>query len=123
MQRVLEVALLDVILPALDSDAHLELGRILQNVVVGIDGDAARLAEGLDDVRRVGALYLDALEFSLAVGVNLQLNGHGEQVEVLRDLSGDAEAFAGTINGVLVLERGRSGGVEPLRKEALQLRA
>ena len=57
-----EVALGDLLLAAQNGDADGEVGRALEQPVVGIDGDAARAAEGLDGVVRVGAGDIDAAD-------------------------------------------------------------
>ena len=63
------------------------------------------------------------LVFRLAVGVNLQFHRHAEQVHVLLDFAHNAEAFLRAVDGVLVLEFGRAGGVEPLGEEPRELLA
>ena len=73
----------------------------------------------------IGAHDFDALVFGLAVGVDLEVNRHAEEIEVLRDLAHHAEALviAQAVDGVLGLEFRRAGGVEPLGEEPGQLLA
>jgi hypothetical protein len=89
-----------------DGDAHLQVGRGLEHPVLGVDADAARAAEGVDDKLRVGAHHVDLLGFGLAVGLDAQLDRHAEEVEVLADLADGAEALvvAQPVDGVLVGE-------------------
>ena len=96
-------------------------GEDFEHPVAGIDDDAARTAEGIDDVLRVGADDVDLLVFGFAVGFNAQIHGHAEEVEVLIDLADGAEAFviAEAVDGVLVGEGGSAGAVDPLGEERL----
>ena len=105
-QRADQVALGDQLLALEDGDAHLEIGRGLEHPVAGIDGDAARAAEGVDDILRVGADDVDLLVFGFAVGLDAQLDRHAEEVEILLDFADGAEALvvAEAVNGVLVSE-------------------
>ena len=72
---------------------------------------------------RVGAGDVDAAVFGLAVGLDAQLDGHAEEVEVLVDGADGAEALvvAEAEDGVLVGEGGRAGAVEPLGEEGGEL--
>ena len=65
--------------------------RISQHAVVRINRDPPRLAESFDRERRICSHYLNAFFFRLAVGVNLQLDRHAEEIEILGDLPHDAE--------------------------------
>ena len=118
-----QVALRDELLAAQDGDADGEVGRALEQPVLGVDGDAARTAEGLDGVGRLGAGDVDAAVFRLAFGFDAQLDGHAEEVEVLGDRADRAEALvaAEPEDGVLVAEGGRAGAVEPLGEEGGEL--
>ena len=124
-ERAGEVALLLQRQAAKNGGAQLHVGRIGEHVMVGIDGDAPRPPEGFHGERRVGAHHLEFLVFGFAVGVDAQVDGHAEQVEVLGNLSGHAEAFivAQAIGGVLQFEFRRAGGIEPLREEPGELLA
>ena len=64
-------------------------------------------------------------DLGLAVGFDAQLDGHAEEVEVLRDLPDGAEALvvAEPVDGVLVGEVGGAGAVEPLGEEGLEFGA
>ncbi len=98
-------------------------GVDLSTQFCGIDADAARPAEGIHHVLRIGAHHLDLLGFGLAVGLDAQLHRHAEEVEVLLNLADGAEALvvAQPVDGVLVGELRRAGAVDPLRKEGGQL--
>ena len=89
----------------------------------GSMADAARAAEGVDDVLRVGARRRRSSGFGLAVGFDAQLDRHAEEVEVLVNLADGAEALvvAQAVDGVLVGELRRAGAVDPLREEGGQL--
>src|SRR6185312_2682036 len=91
--------------------------------IVGVDDDAARATEGIDDVLGVGADDLDASVFGFAIGFDAQLDRHVEEGEVLPDFADSAEALviAEAVDGVVVGEIGRSGAVEPLREERREL--
>src|SRR6185503_13013495 len=114
-----QVSLSDKLLALEDVDADGHVWRGLEDPVVGVDDDAARASEGIDDVLGVGSDDVDSAVFGLAVGLNAQLDGHVEEVEVLLDFADGAEAFvaAEAVDGVLIGEIGRSGSVEPLRKK------
>src|ERR1700688_4752449 len=99
--------------------------------MVWIDGDPSRAPERFNRERRTGAYHFNLLVFGFTVGVNAQINRHAEQIEILRNFAGDAKArrfaFFGCLRGssgpaqaeggVLHLEFGRTGGIEPLREE------
>ena len=102
-----------------DGDADLEVGRGLEHPVAGIDADAARAAEGVDNVLGFGADHIDLLVLGFAVGLDAELDGHAEEVEILVDLADGAEALvvAEAVDGVLVGEGRRAGAVDPLGEE------
>ena len=118
-----KVALRDQLLALEDGDADLEVGGGLEHPVIGIDGDVAGTAEGVDDVLGVGADDVDLLVFGFAVGFDAQIDGHAEEVEVLVDFADGAEALvvAEAVDGVLVGEGGRAGAVDPLGEERREL--
>ena len=66
-----------------------------------------------------GSGDIDLLDLGFAVGLDLELDGHAEEVEILGDGSHGAEAFviAEAEDGELVAEGGCSGAVEPLGEE------
>ena len=122
-QRADQVALRHQLLALEDGDAHLQVGRGLEHPVAGIDADAARAAEGVDDVLRVGADDVDLLVYGFAVGFDAQIDRHAEEVEILIDFADGAEALvvAQPVDGVLVGELRRAGAVDPLREEGREL--
>ena len=87
-----EIALLLHGLSAQDGGAQLHVGGVGQHMVIGIDGDAARAAEGLDGEGRVRAHDFDALVFGFSVGVDVQIHRHAEQIKILRNFAGHAES-------------------------------
>src|SRR6266853_5813117 len=114
-KRLREIALRRQLLAAADGHAHAQIRRVLEHPVVRIEHQAARLAESLNGKGRIRAYHFNALHLSLAVGIDLQLQGHTEQVQVLRDFADHAESFFHAIDGVLHLEFRRSSAVNPLR--------
>ena len=88
-----EVALGDVLLAAQDGDADGEVGCGFEQPVVGVDGDVAGAAEGFDGEGGLVAGEVDAAVFGLAFGFDAELDGHLEEVEVLRDGADGAEAL------------------------------
>src|SRR5258708_5903153 len=99
----------------------------------GVNHNAARSAKSLDREGRSSPDDLNALVFGFSVGINAQVDGHAEQIEILRDFSGYAESrsfflfrflgscAADTVGGVLYLELGCAGGIEPLREKPGEL--
>src|SRR6202162_3891412 len=90
-ERAGEIALLLQRHPAKNRRTQLHVGRVGEDVMVGIDGDAPRASEGFDSEGRTGADYFEVLVFGFAVGVNTQVGGHAETVEILRNLTRNAE--------------------------------
>ncbi len=120
-----EIALGDLLLATEDGDANGEVGGALEQPIVGIDLDTAGAAEGFDGVLGVRAGDVDAADFGFAVGLDAELDGHAEEVEILGDGADGAEALvvAEAIDGELVSEGGGTGAVEPLREEGGELEA
>jgi hypothetical protein len=83
-------------------------GVDLSTQLSGVDADAARAAEGIHDVLRIGADDFDLLGFGFAVGFYAQVDGHAEEVEVLLNFADGAEALvvAEAVDGVLVVNCG-----------------
>ncbi len=121
-----EVSLRDLLLAAQDGHADGKVRRALEQPVLRIDADAAGTAEGFDGVLALGAGYVDAADFGLAVGFDAQFDWHTEEVEILLDGADGAEAFvvAEAEDREFVGEGRCAGAVEPLSEEwgQLQLR-
>ena len=122
-KRAGEVALGYKLLAAQDGDADGEVGGGLEEPLLGVEGDAARTAEGFYGVGGVGPGDVDLAFFGFAVGLDAKLDGHAEEVEVLGDGSDGAETLvvAETIDGVLIVELGGTGAVDPLGEEGGKL--
>src|SRR5580658_6816482 len=118
-----EVSLLLQSLPAQDGSVELDVGRVGEHVVVWVNRNAARSPEGFHGERRVGAHDFDALVFCFAVGIDAEIDGHAEKIEILINFSGHAEALVGSqaVDGVFHLEFWSARGIEPLGKEPRQL--
>ena len=98
-------------------------GEDLSTQSPGSMADAAGTAEGVDDELRVGADDVDFLVHGLAVGLDAEIDGHAEEVEVLVDEADGAEALvvAEAVDGVLVVEGRCAGAVDPLGEERREL--
>ncbi len=122
-QRAGEVALAHKLLTTKDGDFHGEVWSGLEHPGLGVDGDAARAAEGLDRVAGVSAGDVDAADFGFAFGLNAELDGHAEEVEILRDGADGAEALvvAEAVDGVFVRELRGAGAVDPLGEEGAEV--
>ncbi len=118
-----EVALGDELLALEDGDADLEVGSGFEDPAVGVDGDAAGTAEGVNDELGVCADDVDFLIDGFAFGIHADVDGHVEEVEVLGDVADGAEALviAEAIDAVFVFEGGRAGAIDPLGEEGREV--
>src|SRR5581483_1752270 len=96
---------------------------IFQDPVVWIKGQTAGLSEGLYREGRFGAAHVDALHFTLTIGIDFKFERHAKEIEILADLPDNAEAFLDPEGGVLDLEFRRTGAIDPLREKGSQLAA
>ena len=87
--------------------------------MIGIDDDASRFTESLYAERRVRSHDFDRFLFGLAVGIDLELHWHAEEIKILRNLSDNTKALvvAQPINRVLGLEFRSASRIQPLGKE------
>src|SRR5215472_2679314 len=92
-------------------------------MIVGIDRDLARLAEGLDRERGIRSRHFNTLSFGLAVGVDSQLDRHAEEIKILLNFADHAKALLRAVDGVLRLEFRRASGVKPLHEKPGKLLA
>ena len=88
-----------------------------------VENDAARFgpAENFGAEAGVGAADFDGLDFGIALGLDLKFHRHAEEIEILLDLAIDAETGLGAKDGIGNVEFGDSGGIDPLRKERLNI--
>src|SRR5258708_2277503 len=99
--------------------------------MVGVHRDSPRPSESFDAERRVGTDYFNILVFGFTIRLNAQVDRHAEQIEILRNLPGDAESsrfvFFGLLGHgagsaeskrcVLYFEFRSAGGIQPLREK------
>src|SRR5262249_42704212 len=109
--------------PAEDMDAYLHVRRVLQNPVVWIDGDVPRPAKGVDDELRIGSDDVHPPYLGFTIGLNAQLDGHVEEVEVLLDFTDGTKSLviAEAIHSVLIVEHRSAGAIEPLSEKWREL--
>src|SRR6266571_4801966 len=102
-------------------------------MVIGVDRNPARTPEGFDGERRIRTHNIDALVLGFSIGIDSQIDGHTEQVEILQNLPGYPETcnflFLGilrrrpsqSIGRVLYLELRSARRIKPLRKKPGEL--
>src|SRR5262249_50933021 len=87
--------------------------------------DSARLSKRFHRIAGLRSHHLYPLHLALSIGINTNLQRHAEQIEVLRNLTYDAETLTLptlAVNRVLVGEFRSARPIEPLRKERGELR-
>ena len=118
-----EVSLADELLAAKDGYFDGQVGGGFKDPGLGVDRDAAGASEGFDGVAGIRAGDVDAADLGFALGLDAELDGHAEEVEVLRDGADGAEALvvAEAVDGVLVGELRGAGAVNPLGEEGAEV--
>src|SRR5580692_1500642 len=95
LQGPAKVAHFDELLAAFNRDGHAGSRSPAQDIGAGIDSYRFRLAKSVHGEFRGCTNYIDALSLRIAFGLDLQIHGHVERVQILRDLAHHAEAFLG----------------------------
>src|SRR6266700_2822412 len=110
-QRTRQITLLHQRLSALNSSSQLDVRRVLEQMIVGINRDPPRPSECIDRECRICSDHIDALHLSFSVGIDLQLDRHAEQVKILRDPADYPEALVvpQPVNRIMCLEFGSPG--------------
>src|ERR1039457_1882805 len=112
-----EFAQLRILFAAPDGNRDAHLVAIAQYAIIGIDVHALGLAEGIHGEFRGGTDHFHALLLGIAFGLDFEVHGHAEGVQVLGDFSHHAKALGGAQNGVFQFELGGSAGFNPLDEE------
>src|SRR5215472_5489233 len=102
-----------------DGRADSKFRARLQEIIIGIDGNAAwfRTTEGLQLKLGRRAGHKDFLDFRIALGIDLDVHRHAKRVELLMELADHLKTLGRAVGGVLHGELGNAGGIEPLREE------
>ena len=108
LHGVVVAALLGERLSARDDSAHAQPLARFQDVIVRVNDDAVWFwpPERLHGKGRFLAGNLDGLEFRIALGFDLHLDVHAEEIEVLLDLADDSESFLGAVGHVFQVNSG-----------------
>src|SRR5262249_26308377 len=123
LQRFAELANLDKLLAAADSHGYARGVVESQHMPLRVQRDAvgARLTESVDGELRRRADYLHVFLLWVSFRIDMHQNGHAEGVQILSDFADHAEALLGAEYGVFKLEFGRSGGLNPVDEEEVQI--
>src|SRR5882762_6711890 len=117
---VVEPSLLGKLFATRYCRARTQRNPALQDHVIGIDLDPARLwpSKGFHREARFGADYIHGFLFRISFGIDAQVQRHPEGVQRLLDLSDDAKSLGRPVDNVFQRKLRHARRIQPLREEA-----